>query len=143
MRGVVWSEKYYWYVKCMIGYNQMWGCNYCYVVVVAWLLAVICGDVIIVVLFSLHYRISCIICYHCGERGKLEVQMLGLVIYPKLRERARGSDVRTRFIWVIIVDLVPHAYKVELWVWFREGFVMRIDRVEDSSITCISALSLS
>lgn len=50
----------------------------------AWLFAVKCGAIIIVLLLSLHYYMSYIICIFCFGRGESRVQILGLVTSPKL-----------------------------------------------------------
>lgn len=104
LRCVFRSENYYWCVKWMIVYRKMWDCNHCCVVFVAWLIVVKYGVVIIVVFLLLHYRMPCIICCSCSERGESKVHMWGLVICPKLREGVRGSDVGTWFIWRTIFE---------------------------------------
>lgn len=70
----------WWLLRCLV-----WSENYCWSV--SWLFIVKCGAAIIVVLLSLHYCMSYILCCRCCERDESQVQMLALVTCPKLRWR--------------------------------------------------------
>lgn len=53
-----------------------------YVIVIVWLFTAKSGDVLVVVLLSLHCYMTYIICCRCCERGESQVQMLELIVTP-------------------------------------------------------------